>query len=222
MAASAPDRPSCRIVAISTPLDCQFEPEGVSNIWPDFSSPKTKQRSGVRRTSGKDSARAASAFCWAGNADVVATAPTPTRKARRVGCAGRSAFGFFMIGEFRAASWHAREELKQARLAPGKFASEIFVGARGGHAATRSAVEHADLHQIRFVHFFNGVFFFAEGGGERAEAHRAPAIFVDQRDHQVAVDFVEAVLIDADHAQGILCDFFGYTAGGANFREVAC
>src|SRR5271165_265544 len=189
MAASAPDRPSCSIVAISTPLDCQFEPERVSLISPDFSSPKTEQRSGVRRTSGKDSARAASAFCWAGNADVVATAPTPT---------------------------------KQARLAPGKFASEIFVGARGGHAATRSAVEHADLHQIRFVHFFNGVFFFAEGGGERAEAHRAPAIFVDQRDHQVAVDFVEAVLIDADHAQGILCDFFGYTAGGANFREVAC
>src|SRR5882757_2013275 len=55
--------------------------------------------------------------------------------------------------------------LEEAGLAAGGFAVEIFVGAGGGHAPAGGAVDHADLHQVGLVHFFDGVFFFAEGGG---------------------------------------------------------
>ena len=63
-------------------------------------------------------------------------------------------------------------------MAAGLFAVEIFVGAGGGYAAAGGAVDHADLHQVRLVHFFDGVFFFAEGGGEGADADGTAAVFV--------------------------------------------
>src|SRR4029077_2964970 len=46
-------------------------------------------------------------------------------------------------------------------LAAGGLAVEIFVGAGGGDAAAGGAVDHADLHEVGLVHFFDGVFFFA-------------------------------------------------------------
>jgi hypothetical protein len=59
----------------------------------------------------------------------------------------------------------ARANLEEARLAAGLFAIEIFVGAGRRYSAAGGAVDHADLHQVGLVHFFDGVFFFAEGGG---------------------------------------------------------
>src|SRR5713101_5746873 len=46
-----------------------------------------------------------------------------------------------------------RGGLEQSGLAAGEFAAEIFVGARGGDAAARGAVNHADLHEIGLIHF---------------------------------------------------------------------
>jgi hypothetical protein len=51
--------------------------------------------------------------------------------------------------------------LEQAGLAAGGFAVEVFVGAGRGYAAAGGAVDHADLHEVGLVHFFDGVFFFA-------------------------------------------------------------
>src|SRR5947209_5684278 len=68
--------------------------------------------------------------------------------------------------------------LEQPWLAARWFAMEVFVGAGRGHAAAGGAVDHADLHQIRLVHFLDCVFFFAEGGCEGADAYRAATIFV--------------------------------------------
>ena len=96
-----------------------------------------------------------------------------------------------------------------------------MVGAGSGDASARGAIEHADLHQIRLVHFFDGIFFFAENGSESAEADGTTAIFIQQGNHQIAIDFIEAVLIDAEHLEGILGDLAGDTAVGAYFREVA-
>ena len=97
-----------------------------------------------------------------------------------------------------------RRTIRKDGLALGEFAAEILIGTGSGDAAARSAIEHADLHEIRLVHFLDGVFFFAEGRGERAEAYGTTAVFIDKRDHQVAVNFVEAVFIDADHVQELL------------------
>src|SRR5260221_849839 len=89
--------------------------------------------------------------------------------------------------------------LEQARLAAWLFAIEVFVGVGGGYAAAGGAVDHADLHEVGFVHFLDGVFFFAEGGGESANTDGAAAVFVDEGEHEVAVYFVEAVFVDAEH-----------------------
>ena len=52
-------------------------------------------------------------------------------------------------------------ELEQSGLALWEIAAEVLVGAGSSDAASGCAVEHADLHEIRLVHFFDGVFFFA-------------------------------------------------------------
>jgi hypothetical protein len=100
------------------------------------------------------------------------------------------------------------------------FAVEVLVGAVGGHAATGRAIEHADLHEVGLVDFFDGVFFLAQRGGERAQAYGTTGILVQQSDHQVAVDFIEAVFIDAEHVQGFSSDFAGDAAAGANLGEI--
>ncbi len=106
-------------------------------------------------------------------------------------------------------------------MAAGDFAIEVFVGAGGGHAAAGGAVDEADLHEVGLVHFFDGVFFFAEGGGEGADADGAATVFVDEGEHEVTVDLVEATFVDAEHGEGFLGDGAGDAAGGAHFGEIA-
>src|SRR6266850_5643163 len=54
------------------------------------------------------------------------------------------------------------QRLEKAGLAPGQLPAEVFVGAGSGDAASRGAVDQPDLHQVRLVHLFDGVFFLAE------------------------------------------------------------
>ena len=115
---------------------------------------------------------------------------------------------------------YAYAALEEAGLALWLFAFEVFVGAVGGYAAAGRAIEHADLHEIRLVNFLDGVFFLAEGGGQGAQADGTTGIFVEQGDHEVAVDFVEAVFIDAEHVQRFAGDFASDAAAGANFGEI--
>ena len=76
------------------------------------------------------------------------------------------------------------------------------------------------MHEIGLVHFLDGVFFFAEGSGQSAQPDGSTGIFIEQGDHEIAVDFVEAVFIDAEHVQGFTGDFAGDAATGANFGEI--
>src|SRR6266513_2128187 len=64
---------------------------------------------------------------------------------------------------------------EQSRLALWQVAAEIFVGALRGHSAPRGAVDQSDLHEVGLVHLFDGVFFFAQGGRQRAHAERPAA-----------------------------------------------
>src|SRR6266567_1191457 len=110
---------------------------------------------------------------------------------------------------------------KQSRLTAGEFAAEIFVRARGGDAPARGAVDQADLHEVGLVHLFDGVFFFGEHGGEGAEADGAAGILVQQRKHQVAVHFVEALRVHTQHLQCFLRHRARDTARRAHFRKIA-
>ncbi len=110
--------------------------------------------------------------------------------------------------------------LKEARLASWEFAAKILVSTLGGDAAAWRAIEHADLHEVRLVHLLDGIFFFAQRGGKRAEAHGTAPILVEQGNHQVAVDFIQSMLIDAEHVQGFASHFPGDAAGGAHLSEI--
>src|SRR5579885_2601867 len=110
---------------------------------------------------------------------------------------------------------------EEARLAAGQIAAKVFIGALGGDTASRRAVNHADLHQVGLVHFLDGVLFLAERGSERANANRAASVLIQQREHQVAVHFIEAIFIHAKHFQRLLRDGLCDAAIGADFGEVA-
>ncbi len=57
---------------------------------------------------------------------------------------------------------------KQPGLAARFVHAEVFVGERRSYAATLRAVEQAELHQIWFVHFLDGVLFLAQRRGDCA------------------------------------------------------
>src|SRR5271156_2585007 len=97
----------------------------------------------------------------------------------------------------------------------------MFVGQGGGDAAAGGAVEEAELHEVGLVDFLDGVFFLAEAGGGGGGAARAAGIFLDDGEEQVAVDVVEAVLVDAEHGQGVAGDGEVDEALGADFGEIA-
>jgi len=89
--------------------------------------------------------------------------------------------------------------LEQRGLAPIRRDAEMIVRELRGDASARRAVEKPDLHEERLVDFFDGVRFLGQHGGQRIHPDRAALIFLDDREQQTTVDFVEAVLIDFQH-----------------------
>src|SRR5580658_5755006 len=92
-------------------------------------------------------------------------------------------------------------ELEQRGLPASGGDAEMIVGELGGDAAAGSAVQETDLHEERFVDFFDGVGLFGQDCGQGAEAYGAALIFFDDGEEQLAVDFVEAVFIDFEQLE---------------------
>ena len=95
--------------------------------------------------------------------------------------------------------------LEQRRLAAGHGQTEVFVCEPCCYAAAWGAIEKPDLDEERFVDFFECVFFFSQGCGQRAQTHRAATVFVDDRQQQLAVDLIEAVRVNLKHGQRGVC-----------------
>ena len=70
-----------------------------------------------------------------------------------------------------------------------------------GDPAAGSAVQKADLDQKGLVDFFDGVGLLGERRAERVQAHRAALVLLDDGEQQFAVDFVEAMAINFEHAE---------------------
>ena len=77
----------------------------------------------------------------------------------------------------------------------------MFVGKARSHAATRCAIKKSDLDQEWFVHFFERVFFFSERCCQRAQANRPTVIFLNDSEHQAAVNLVETVRVHLKHGR---------------------
>src|SRR6185295_9136555 len=112
--------------------------------------------------------------------------------------------------------------IEQARLElAGGGKSVMFVGTAGGHASAASAIEKADLNQVRLNNLLDGVLFFVNRSRNRADADRAAVKLFNDRQHELAIAFVKSKLVDFHAIQSILSHFLGNAAVVVYLRIVA-
>lgn len=82
-------------------------------------------------------------------------------------------------------------------IRPCRRQPEVFVGIWGGDAALGGAFDEAELNEEGLVDFFEGLFFFSDGYGERGEADGASSEFMDDGIEDGFVHVVEAEFVDS-------------------------
>ena len=60
----------------------------------------------------------------------------------------------------------------------------------------------AALHQVGFIDVFQGVFLFAQGRGQGAQAHRPAVVLLQDGEEDLAVHAVEAQLVHVQQGEG--------------------
>src|SRR6266545_1895103 len=113
--------------------------------------------------------------------------------------------------------------LKQRILRPrtAGLVAEVVVGRFAGDAATRRALQEPDLDQIRLVEVFDGAAVLADRRRQRVEAGGAAVKALDDGGQQLAIDFVEAVVVDFEHLQSLSGDLRIHLAFVPHFGVVA-
>src|ERR1700688_1535365 len=94
--------------------------------------------------------------------------------------------------------------LKQAgllRSGVGRDQAEVPVSELGGNPASRGARQEPDLDQVGLVHILDRLRFLREGGGNGVEPNRPALELEDQRLQKLAVERLQAQLVDLEHAQ---------------------
>ena len=74
----------------------------------------------------------------------------------------------------------------------------MLVGAAGGDAAARGALEESLLDQVGLVEVLERPGVLADRDGQRLDAGGAAVVVLDQRAQDLAVDVVEAELVDLE------------------------
>src|SRR5215472_11964261 len=97
----------------------------------------------------------------------------------------------------------------------------MFISEGCRYPSPLRAVEQPKLHQIRFVDLLDGVLLLAERGRESVQTDWPSAVFVNDREEEIAIDFIQPVLVHTEH----LKRFFRHTgsnfSSGAHFSEIA-
>src|SRR5271157_6590745 len=78
---------------------------------------------------------------------------------------------------------------------------EVVVRQLGRGAPARRAVEEAELDQVRLVDFLDGLGFLGNRRGDGAHAHRPAAVLLQNRQHDLLVDLVEAIAVHVQQVQ---------------------
>src|SRR4051812_4170702 len=97
----------------------------------------------------------------------------------------------------------------------------MVVGVFGGAAALAGAHDEGLLEEVGFDDVFEGVAFFAHGGGDGFDAGGAAFVDFDQGSQKQAVLFVEASVVDAFQIEGLLGDGDGEGVVGFDGGEVS-
>jgi len=72
----------------------------------------------------------------------------------------------------------------------------VFVSETGDDSPPRRSLKKSDLQKIGFVDVFDGVDLFAKNRGDRIDADGPTVKSLDDRAQQLAVDFIEPLLVD--------------------------
>src|SRR5579859_6454165 len=97
----------------------------------------------------------------------------------------------------------------------------MLVGQPRRNSSARSAVQEPYLNEKRLVHLLNSFGLFGERRRQRVQAHRAALIFLDDGQQQLAIHFVEAVLIYFQHLQCRLRRSQVYLPSAAHLGKIA-
>src|SRR5205823_4249111 len=94
-------------------------------------------------------------------------------------------------------------EQRPGRAGRGRVA-KMLVGAAGGDPAAGGALEEALLNEIGLVEILERPSVLAHGHRQSLDAGRAAVIVLDKRGEDLAVQIVEAELVDLQKRQGLL------------------
>ncbi len=98
---------------------------------------------------------------------------------------------------------------------------EVFEGTISSDSSARSSIKKAELHQIRFVDFFDRIGLFVDRCGDGAESNWAACILGGNGGYDFLVDFVKAVAIDFQEIECSGSDVLVNTAIGSYLCVVA-
>src|SRR5678816_289633 len=99
-----------------------------------------------------------------------------------------------------ACAW---EELPQGRILFRRCEAEVLVSARGRHTAARRAIEEACLNEEGLVNVLDRVLLLVNSGGETVDPDRPAVELIDDRSQQLAIHFVEPVLVHLEQLQRV-------------------
>ena len=74
----------------------------------------------------------------------------------------------------------------------------------GRHSPARCPLDKSCLDQKRLINVFDGILFFADGSGQGLDPDGSAGKFVDQREQQHRIHFVEPEPVHFEHEQGFV------------------
>ena len=99
--------------------------------------------------------------------------------------------------------------------------AKMVVSPTRSHTAARRAIEKADLHQVRFDYLLDRIFLFVQGSSDRAKTDRTAVEFLNYRQQELTVHFIEAVGIDFHSIESIVGDRLGDMAFVIDLGKIA-
>src|SRR6266849_1879083 len=127
------------------------------------------------------SSRKASLFLGSRRSDAPLDSPNPEKLCRL--CLKLLFYG--------ARGWCA---LKQLRLAS-VLNAEMLVGQPCSYTSARRTIQEPYLNQERLIDFFQSVLLLGQRRGQRTESHGPATVFLNNSQHQPAINFIKAVLV---------------------------
>src|SRR2546426_12206264 len=103
----------------------------------------------------------------------------------------------------------------------GGLLAQVPVRLTGDASAVGRPHDEADLQEVGLDHLGQSLGLVVDGGGDRLEAHRAPAVVVDDRAEETPVEAVEAARLHALAVEGAARDVLGHAAVALHLGVVA-